>query len=87
MKALQFIFGLLCGAGLFGNMLLVLYVEWTAMRQGILQSLHPLFHVDVLLTVVSLPLFWGLLRVAAVGFFAMVGAQQFADKSAEARPW
>ena len=80
MKALQSLFGLLYGAGFIGNGLLFLYVEWSYMRQSFLQVFNPLLHLQVVLTLVTMPLFWILTAVTVVGYFAMAGVQKHIDE-------
>lgn len=80
MKVLQGLFGLLYGAGFIGNGLLFLYVEWSYLRQSFLQFLNPLLHLQVLLTLVTMPLFWILTAVTVLGYFAMVGVQKHIEE-------
>ena len=80
MKALQGLFGLLYGAGFIGNGLLFLYVEWGYLRQNFLQMLNPLLHLQVVVTLVTMPLFWILTAVTFLGYFAIVGVQKHIDE-------
>lgn len=80
MKALQGLFGLLWGAGFIGNALLFLYVEWSYLRLSFLQFFNPFLHLEVLLTLVRMPLFWVLTVITFLGYFAMTAVQKHIDK-------
>lgn len=75
-KLLQGAFGLMWMAGFLGNGLLFLFVEWTYLRDSFLQFLNPFLHLQVLLRLVTIPLFWILLMLTGVGYFAMAGVEK-----------
>jgi uncharacterized membrane protein YdbT with pleckstrin-like domain len=82
MKALQGLFGLLYGAGFIGNGLLFLYVEWSYLRQSFLQVFNPVLHLQVVLAMLTMPLFWILTVVTVLGYFAMASVQKHIDEAA-----
>jgi hypothetical protein len=65
-----------------GNALLFVYVEWSYLRQSFLQVFNPFLHIEVVLTLITLPLFWILLAVTALGLFAMKVSEKHADGGA-----
>lgn len=67
MQGLRGRFGLLDGAGVLGSGLLFLYVQWSYLRQSFL--VNPLLHVQVVLTLLTVPLFWILPVLAALAYF------------------
>lgn len=79
MKLLSGLFGIVAAVCGFGVSLLWLYVQWLYMRQSFFNMLNPLLQLDILLTMISMPLFWGLAITGVVCYFAMVGAEQRAD--------
>ncbi len=80
-KLLQGTFGLLWMAGAFGNALLFLYVEWAFVRENFFQIFNPFLQLQVLLRLLTIPLFWLLLILAGVGYFAMAGVDKTFDEA------
>jgi hypothetical protein len=80
-KLFQGAFGLMWMAGALGNALLFLYVEWAFVRENFLQIFNPLLQLQVLLRLLTIPLFWLLLILAGVGYFAMAGVDKTFDEA------
>ena len=80
MKALAWLFGLMYGAGFIANGLLFLFVEWSYLRESFIQMFNPFLHFQVLVTLITMPLFWLLTAVTVVGYFAMAGVQKHIDE-------
>ena len=80
MKALQGLFGILYGAGFIGNGFLFIYVEWSYIRKDFLELFNPILQLKVLLTLVTMPLFWILTAITVLGYFAMAGVQKHIDE-------
>jgi hypothetical protein len=80
MKVLRGVFGVVYGAAFIANGILFLWVEWTFLRQSFLQMLNPFLHFQVVLTLLTMPLFWVLTVVTIGAYFAMVGAQKHIDE-------
>jgi len=80
-KLLQGTFGLMWMAGALGNALLFLYVEWAFVRENFFQIFNPFLQLEVLLRLLAIPLFWLLLILAGVGYFAMAGVDKTFDEA------
>ena len=80
-KLFQGAFGLMWMAGALGNALLFLYVEWAFVRENFLQIFNPFLQLQVLLRLLTIPLFWLLLILAGVGYFAMAGVDKTFDEA------
>lgn len=61
MKILQGLFGFMWMIGFIGNGILFMYVEWTYIRQSFFNMINPLIHLQVMITLLTTPLFWILL--------------------------
>lgn len=61
MKILQGLFGFMWMIGFIGNGILFMYVEWTYIRQSFFNMINPLIHSQVMITLLTTPLFWILL--------------------------
>ncbi|MCU0548478.1 MAG: WYL domain-containing protein [Leptolyngbya sp. Prado105] len=72
MRFLQTVFGLSWTLGYIGNGLLFAYVEWSFLRQNFLQIFNPLLHLQVLGVLLTTPLFWIFLAMAAVGYYMVM---------------
>ncbi|MGI6570028.1 MAG: hypothetical protein ACOX27_03045 [Caldicoprobacterales bacterium] len=75
MKLLKGFFGLIYIMGYIGNGLLFLYIEWLYIREDLIQIINPLLHFQVIFTLLKTPLFWILIVVTLLGFFASRGAE------------
>ena len=84
MRLLQFFFSVLWVIGYVGNGILFLYIEWFYLRQGWVQIFNPFLHVQVLLTLLSTPLFWILLAMAIVGYYLTTAIEQKIDRKEKA---
>lgn len=85
MRLLQFFFVTLWVIGYTGNGILFLYIQWIYLRQGWIQIFNPLLQVQILLTLLSTPLFWIFLLMAILGYYlASVIEKQIARKKREA---
>ena len=82
MRILQAIFGLFYGLGYVGNGIFFLYVEWKTLSRSFWQLFNPLFHLEVVITVLTAPLFWILLAVTTVSYFAMMGVEKHMETQA-----
>jgi len=80
MRLLQFFFAALWVIGYVGNGILFLYVEWIYLRQGWVQIFNPFLHIQVLLTLLSIPLFWFLLAMAIVGYYLTAVIEKQIDR-------
>ena len=67
MRLLEFFLSLTWFSASIGSGILVLYVEWSYLRQSFLQMFNPFFHLKVIITILSMPLFWFLLAVILMG--------------------
>ncbi len=72
MKALQFLFAALRFVGFAGTGVLFIYIEWTYLRLNFSDIFNPVTHLIVLWEMLTLPLFWVLLAIGAVGYFGSV---------------
>jgi len=75
-KILIGFFSLVYGVGYFGLGLLFLYVEWVYVSQSFWQILNPLLHLQVIIALLQMPLFWILLICSVGGMFAAVGVDK-----------
>lgn len=64
-------FGFLWVVGVVSNGLLFLYVEWSYLRESFFQLFNPLLHLQVMLTLLTMPLFWILTAAIAIGYMGM----------------
>lgn len=76
MKGLQGFFGMIYLLGFIGNGLLFLYVEWFYISKSFLQIFNPLLQIQVIVTLLTMPLFWILLVITLLGLFASKGASE-----------
>jgi len=70
------LFAFLWIAAVAANGLLFLYVEWRITRQDFFQLFNPLVHVEAVLTLFTMPLFWLLAATILVSYLlahALVG--------------
>jgi hypothetical protein len=51
-------------------------------RQSFLQVFNPVLHLQVVLAMLTMPLFWILTVVTVLGYFAMAGVQKHIDEAA-----
>jgi formylglycine-generating enzyme required for sulfatase activity len=71
MRITQGIFAAMFVIGCIGNTLLVAYVTLVAIiGNPLLYLINPLFYFQVIFTLLTMPIFWILLAIAIVGFFA-----------------
>ena len=66
MKLLGYICGFLWIGGFAANALLFLYIEWVYVSRSFSQLFNPFLHLQVFFTLLTLPLFWGLLVVTGI---------------------
>jgi hypothetical protein len=59
--------GLVMVAGL-AMMLLFLYVEWWYLSSSFWQMFNPFLHLQVMVTLLTLPVFWGIAAVGGLGW-------------------
>lgn len=79
MKILQRIFAAMHIIGYMGNGLLFIYVYWmwikaymqVSLGYALISLINPLFHIQVLITYLTMPLFWILFVMAMVGLVVM----------------
>ena len=81
MKVLSGVLNVLLGICGLGISLLFLYVEWLYIRESFVNFLNPFLQLDILVTLITMPLFWVL---AVVGLMSGV-AMNYADKHTEPR--
>lgn len=58
MKILKVPFGFVYGVVFVGNGIPFVYVEWSYLRQSFLQLFNPNLHLQVVVTLLTLPLLW-----------------------------
>jgi len=61
--------------------MLFLYVEWTYLRQSFVQIFNPFLHLQVLGTLLTIPLFWIFLAMALLGYYATISIEKWLKKS------
>jgi hypothetical protein len=83
MRLLQFFFATLWVIGYVGNGLLFLYVEWIYLRQSWIQIFNPFLQIQVLLTLLSTPLFWLLLAMAILGYYLTTVIEERIDRKSD----
>ena len=76
MRLLQVLFSVLWGVGYLGNGILILYVEWTYLRRSFIQVFNPFLHLQVLGTLLTIPLFWIFLTMAVVGYYTAIAIEK-----------
>lgn len=81
MRLLQILFSVFWGVGYLGNGILFLYVERTYLRQSFVQIFNPLLHLQVLGTLLTIPLFWIFLVMAVVGYYAATSIEKRLERS------
>ncbi|PZO34899.1 MAG: hypothetical protein DCF17_19810 [Shackletoniella antarctica] len=67
MRVLQIFFATLWCIGYLGNGLLFIYIQWSYLRQGWIQIFNPFLHIQVVITLLTTPLFWIFLMMAILG--------------------
>jgi hypothetical protein len=75
MRLLQIIFSVIWVLGCLGNGVLFIYTEWIFLQKSFIQILNPYIHFQVLLILLSTPLFWIFLSMAVVGYYAVVNIE------------
>ena len=75
MPVLKGVFGLVGMLGFVGQILLYLTIMATAISEHPINIVNPLLHVQIILQMLVTPLFWILVAVTALGYFAAVGAE------------
>lgn len=76
MRLLQIIFGVIWVLGYLGNGVLFVYTEWIILQKSFIQILNPYIHFQVLIILLSTPLFWIFLSMAIVGYYAVVNIEK-----------
>lgn len=71
MKILQIIFTIPYAIGFIGNGFLLLWIEWTFIRQNFIQIFNPFLQVLVIGKLLVTPLFWIFLLMTLIGCFAV----------------
>jgi hypothetical protein len=69
MRLLQIIFSVIWVLGYLGNGFLFIHTEWIILQKNFIQILNPFFHFQVLVTLLSNPLFWIFLSMAVIGYY------------------
>ena len=62
--------------GFIVNSILVLYVEWTYLRQSFFQIINPFLHLQVIIALLTMPIFWILLAITIVGYFGATSIEK-----------
>lgn len=81
MKVLQGLFFFIAVSSTILNAILFLYVEWSYISQSFIQIFNPLLHFQVIFTLLVTPLFWILLIISVVTFFAIQGLESFKNNN------
>lgn len=76
MRLLQILSIVFWGVGNLGSGILLLYVEWTYLRHSFVQMLNPFLQLEVLGTLLSIPLFWIFLGMTVLGHYAVESVEQ-----------
>ncbi|WP_271255057.1 WYL domain-containing protein [Pseudanabaena sp. Chao 1811] len=76
MRLLQSIFNVIWVLGYLGNGVLFIYTEWIILQKNFIQILNPYIHFQVLLILLSTPLFWIFLSMAVVGYYTVVNIEK-----------
>jgi len=71
MKILQGLFRFMWMIGFIGNGILFMYIEWMYIRQNFFNIINPLIYPQVMITLLTTPLFWILLAIAISGHFGV----------------
>lgn len=71
MKLVQIIFCIISIVGTLGNSIFFLYIEWTFLRQSLIQILNPLLHFQVFGVLFTTPIFWIFLAMNVVGYYGV----------------
>jgi hypothetical protein len=81
MRLLQVVSVILWVLGYTGNGILFLNVYWNFTRHSFIQLFNPFLHLQVFGVLLTTPIFWGFLGMAAIGHYAVI----FIDKYLEQR--
>jgi len=81
MRLLQIIFSIIWILGYLGNTVLFVYTEWSILQKSFIQILNPYIHFQVLVILLSDPLFWIFLSMAVIGHYAVVNIEKNLLKS------
>jgi len=76
MRLLQIIFNVIWVLGYLGNGVLFVYTEWIILQKNFIQILNPYIHFQVLVILLSTPLFWIFLSMAVVGYYAVANIEK-----------
>ena len=76
MRLLRIIFSIIWVLGYLGNGFLFVYTEWIILQKSFIQILNPYIHFQVLVILLSTPLFWIFLSMAVVGYYAVVNIEK-----------
>lgn len=75
MRLLRIIFSIIWVLGYLDNGFLFVYTEWIILQKSFIQILNPYIHFQVLVILLSTPLFWIFLSMAVVGYYAVVNIE------------
>lgn len=81
MRLLQILSIVFWGVGNLGSGILLLYVEWTYLRHSFVQMFNPFLQLEVLGTLLSIPLFWIFLGMTVLGHYAVEAVEQRLNRS------
>jgi predicted DNA-binding transcriptional regulator YafY len=76
MRFLLFLSSAFLVLGLAGISLLVAYVEWIHAQHNFWAIRNPFFHIQVLLTLLTTPLFWIFLGAWVLGYYSMLAIEK-----------
>jgi hypothetical protein len=76
MRLLRITFSVIWVLGCLGNGFLFVYTEWIILQKNFIQILNPYVHFQVLVILLSTPLFWIFLSMAVVGYYAVVNIEK-----------
>lgn len=85
MRLLQILFSIVSIAGYIGNGILFLYIEWSLLRQGFIQVFNPFLHLQVLVILLTNPIFWVFLAMALVGHYVATRLEKHLEQRAMQR--
>ncbi|MBM0741297.1 hypothetical protein JOY44_06635 [Phormidium sp. CLA17] len=81
MRLLQILSIVFWGVGNLGSGILLLYVEWTYLRHNFVQIFNPFLQLQVLGTLLSIPLSWIFLGMTVLGHYAVESVEQRLNRS------
>ncbi len=82
-RVLQVVFAIFWGVGYLGNGILILYIEWSFLRQSFIQVFNPLLHLQVLGVLFTNSLFWAFLAMAVLGYYTTTSIERYFEQDAK----